>query len=87
MTRRAMWLWCLMVAALVGGCATDAHDAIMEGTPNAVAISYAGDLSDTAPLARQYCARYERVPVFLRSADNRAYYYCLAPGQGAPKGS
>lgn len=87
MTRYAAWLWALMLIALASGCATEVHDAIMQGTPNAVVISYVGDLSGTEPLAKQYCARYERDPVFLRSQDDNAYYYCLRPGEGAPKGS
>jgi hypothetical protein len=88
MTRCATGLLGLMLAALAGGCTGGgAEDKIMQGTSGAVAISYVGDVADTMPLARQYCARYERVPVFLRAKDDNAYYYCLTPGEVPPKSS
>lgn len=87
MTRNAARLLALAVLGATVGCAQDTHNAIMQGNANEVVISYYGDLSKTEPLARQYCARYERDPVFLTSKENNAYYFCVAPGGGSQKSS
>lgn len=93
MTQSAMRLLGLMLVAFAAGCADPSrelmtpHDAIMQGSANGVVISYYGDLSKTLPLAQQYCARYERVPVFLSTKENNAYYYCVRAGEGPQKTS
>jgi hypothetical protein len=79
MTRSAAKPLMLMLAALLGGCAAQAHDTVMQGDANGVAINYSGDIAETLPLARQFCARYERVPVLHVTRDENAYYFCVKP--------
>jgi hypothetical protein len=87
MSRNARRLFGLMLATTAVGCAQEVQDTIMKGNANEVVISYYGDLSKTEALARQYCARYERVPTFLTSNENNAYYFCVPPGGGTLKSS
>jgi hypothetical protein len=72
---------CLFWAlAALAGCAAPPHDVVMEGNADGVIISYTGDIALTEPLARQYCARYERVPVLHQSTDSNVVYFCVKPG-------
>lgn len=80
MTRRAAWLSISALAALSGGCTLPHHDAVMQGNANGVVINYVGDVAETQPLARQFCARYERVPVLHATKEDNAYYFCVKPG-------
>lgn len=52
----------------------------MQGNANGVLINYVGDIANTLPIARQHCARYERVPVLHDAKENRAIYFCVRPG-------
>jgi len=79
MTRSAAWLAVLVLVASIGGCTTPPHDAVMQGNVNGLAISYVGDIAETVPLARQFCARYERVPVLHETKEDNAYYFCVRP--------
>jgi len=79
MTRSAAKLSVLMLVALLGGCATQAHNTVMQGNANGVAINYIGDVAATLPLARQFCARYERVAVLHETKEDNAYYFCVKP--------
>jgi hypothetical protein len=75
MTRQAA----LLVVLIIGGCGMPHHDTVMQGNANGVVINFVGDLAETEPLARQYCARYERVPVFRQKKDENAFYDCVPP--------
>ena len=79
--RRAAWLLMSTLAAPVGGCAAPYHDTLMQGNANGVAINFVGDVAETLPLARQFCARYERVPVLHETKDDNAYYFCVKPAE------
>ncbi len=79
MTRRAAWLLVSVLAAPIGGCAPLHQDTVMQGNANGVAINFVGDVAGTLPLARQFCARYERVPVLHETKDENAYYFCVKP--------
>ena len=79
MTRGAAWPAALTLSALLCGCTIAPHDAVMHGTPNGVAINYVGDIAATVPLAQQYCAGYERVPVLHETKEEYAYYFCVPP--------
>jgi hypothetical protein len=70
----------LALASLSAACALPHQDAPMRGTADWVLISYAGDVSDTLPIARRHCAQYERQPVFEQAKDNNALYRCVKPG-------
>lgn len=52
----------------------------MQGNADGVVISYVGDIANTLPIARQHCARYERVPVLHDAKENHAVYFCVRPG-------
>lgn len=83
MTRSAAKLLGLTLAAMVGGCAAPHHDTVMQGDANGVVVNYFGDVAETLPLARQFCARYERVPVLHGTRDENAYYFCVKPGDAS----
>lgn len=70
----------LALAALSAACAMPHQDVPMRGTADWVLISYAGDVSDTLPIARRHCAQYERQPVLQQTKDNNALYRCVKPG-------
>jgi hypothetical protein len=77
MTRRAAWLLVSALAAPLGGCALPHPATVMQGNANGVAINFVGDVAETLPLARQFCARYERVPVLHETKEENAYYFCV----------
>ncbi|HTW53721.1 MAG TPA: hypothetical protein VME45_17655 [Stellaceae bacterium] len=79
MTRSAAKPLGLMLAALLGGCSAPHRDTVMQGDANGVTVNYFGDLAETLPLARQFCARYERVPVLHETKNENAYYFCVKP--------
>ena len=73
-TWRAVYGAALGIA--LGGCFPH-QDVAMGGNADGIAISYAGDLAATLPLARQHCAQFERVPVLHSTKENTAYYACV----------
>lgn len=64
----------------LGACAAPPQDVAMQGNADGVVISYVGDIANTLPIARQHCARYERVPVLHDAKENHAVYFCVRPG-------
>jgi hypothetical protein len=80
MTRRSARLFVLALGALGGGCTLAHQDVAMQGNADGVIINYFGDIAETLPLARQHCARYERVPVLHQTQDNNAIYFCVRAG-------
>ena len=81
MSRRAAALrFGLIFGPLLSACELPHHDTAMQGTADWVLISYAGDLSDTLPIARRHCAQYERQPVLRQSKENSVLYMCVKPG-------
>ncbi|HYM71523.1 MAG TPA: hypothetical protein VET89_00985 [Stellaceae bacterium] len=83
MTRRALELFGMAafgaLGAALAACAPPHKDTVMGGTADAVAIRFYGDLHETAPLARNYCAQYERVPQLRDSNDDIVNYACIRP--------
>jgi hypothetical protein len=63
------------LAAALGAC--EHHDAAMHGNADGVMISYAGDINETLPIARQHCGQYERIPVLRTIRDDAAIYACI----------
>ncbi|HVH80826.1 MAG TPA: hypothetical protein VM782_15630 [Stellaceae bacterium] len=72
--------WVVVLGVLTAGCTLDHQDTALRGGPDGVDIGYAGDINETLPLARQHCARYERVPLFRQAKENHAYYACVPKG-------
>ena len=55
----------------------------MRGGVDGVIISYVGDVADTLPIAKQHCARYERVPVLHQTTPDHVVYFCIKPPVGS----
>ena len=53
---------------------------VREGNADSVEISFSGDISNAMPLARKYCAQYERVPRYAMGALDGAVFDCVRPG-------
>jgi len=78
-TRRAVKLLLSLLATSVGGCVPPHNDTVMQGNANGVVVNFVGDVGQTLLLARQFCARYERIPVLHETKQENAYYFCLKP--------
>jgi hypothetical protein len=72
-----------LLAAALGGC-LQAQNHVMTGDENQVRIQYYGDIDATAPMARQYCAQFERVPQRRESDVDSVTYACIVPGRPGP---
>jgi hypothetical protein len=70
-------------SALQFGC-SGATPYIREGDANSVEIGYAQNVEETARLARGYCLRYERKPVFANADGDIAVYNCVATTPAQP---
>lgn len=79
MRRRAVRLLVSLLAASVGGCAPPHNATVMDGNANGVVVNFVGEVGQTLPLARQFCARYERIPVLHETKQENAYYFCVKP--------
>lgn len=82
MARYAVAMLVSTLAVLSAGC-VEHHDAVLQGNANGVTINYYGDVGETEPLARQFCARYERAPALHETKENNAYYFCVPPADAS----
>jgi hypothetical protein len=62
--------------AALAGC-TAPHPAILSGDANSVEVSYGGDVASALPLARQHCAKYERLPRLSDAGLDVAIFDCV----------
>jgi hypothetical protein len=46
------------------------------GTANSAEVGYSGDLAAATEVAKEHCARYERVPRYLDSSNDIAFFAC-----------
>ena len=69
------------IATLVAGCIPH-HDVALRGGVDWVAVSYAGDIAETLPAARRYCAQFERQPVLGKVNDDNVVYACIKANPG-----
>jgi len=58
------------------GC-TGAHPFVREGGANSVEVTFSGNVANALPLAREHCARYERVPRLVASEADLAIFDCV----------
>ena len=65
------------VGATLGGCAGP-HPYVSEGDDKSVAVNDGGNIESALPLARQYCARFERMPKLVDSGPDVAYFDCVS---------
>jgi hypothetical protein len=70
---------CLVLAlACAAGCAVQPR--LMRGDADGAQVEYDGtDLAAATAVARNHCARYERVPRYIDTALNVAAYRCVHP--------
>jgi hypothetical protein len=83
MARRFARSAALPSGLLLVACTAEPHNTAMQGNANGVIINYVGDIKDTLPIARQHCARYERVPVLMKTDDENATYACVQRPTGS----
>jgi hypothetical protein len=81
--RRLPRIFLLALGASLSACAPHENAVAMQGNADGVMINYVGAIAGTIPLARQHCARYERVPVLRETKENYAIYACVR-GNAAP---
>lgn len=65
-----------LIGAGLYGCISP-HPYIREGDANRVEVSYYGDVATTLPLAKEHCARFERVPRLSDPGVDIALYDCV----------
>jgi hypothetical protein len=72
----ALRLLCLfVVGSAAAGCPGQPY--LSDGDANSAAVGYIGnDVASATAVAREHCARYERVPRFLDAEENIAHYAC-----------
>jgi hypothetical protein len=75
----AKQMLCLIVACgAASACAGKPF--LLNGDANSAQVGYSGgNLAPATAVAKQHCARYERVPRFLESGENVAYFACENP--------
>jgi hypothetical protein len=83
MVWRSAGLMALAIGSLLGACTTPPQDAAIQGNADGVIIRYVGDVADTLPIAKQHCARYERVPVLHETKPERVVYFCIKRPTGS----
>jgi hypothetical protein len=67
-----------VLAVALAGC--EHQGVVRYGDARAVAIEYYGDnVEDANGPAREYCAEYGRIPHFVASSKNIAYFDCASP--------
>ena len=75
----ALRVLCVILAGWVAaGCAGKPY--LTSGDANSAAVGYSGnDPAVATAVAKDACARYERVPRFLNAQENVAYFACEPP--------
>jgi hypothetical protein len=64
-----------IAAAALGGCLVG-QPALQHGDEKSAEILYSGDVASTLPIAKRYCAGYERVARLVDTTPGIAYYAC-----------
>jgi hypothetical protein len=68
----------ILVGGAAAGCAGKPY--LASGDANSAAVGYGGnDPAVATAVAKDACARYERVPRFLNAQENVAYFACEPP--------
>ncbi len=73
--RPVLWLlWSILIGSIGGGCAEKPF--LSAGDANSAQVGYGHDLTAATEVAREHCARYDRVPRYLDSSENIAFFAC-----------
>jgi hypothetical protein len=67
-----------LAGVLATGCAGP-QPFLLQGDANAAEVGFASDIGTATLVAKQHCARYERVPRFLEAQENVAFFDCVRP--------
>lgn len=67
----------MAIGVALAGCATQPF--VASGDQKSVQVDFYGDVSAAWPLARQYCAQYQRTAKLSDSGDGIAVFDCLGP--------
>jgi hypothetical protein len=77
--RRLIWLvGGAGLAIALAGCAGP-QPFLLNGDADSAEVGFSGDPGSATPVAKQHCARYERVPHFVQADPNVAYFDCVKP--------
>ena len=68
----------LLLGALGSAC-IGPKPFLLQGDGNSAQVGYSGDIDAATLVARQHCARYERVPRFLEAQEDVAFFDCVRP--------
>ena len=68
----------VLAGVLSAGC-TAPKPFLLQGDASAAQVGFTGDIDAAALVAKQHCARYERVPRFLEAEENVAFFDCVHP--------
>jgi len=71
-------LFPILIGGLAAAC-TGPKPFLLEGDANSAQVGYSGDAESTTAVARQHCARYERIPRLLEAQENVAFFDCVRP--------
>jgi hypothetical protein len=68
----------LLLMLLIGGtnCGCAEKPFLSAGDANSAEVGYSRDLAAATEVAKEHCARYEKVPRYLESSENIAYFAC-----------
>lgn len=70
----------LMLGASLSAACTGPKPFLLQGDASSAQVGYTGGNIESATLvAKQHCARYERVPRFLEAGENIAFFDCVRP--------
>jgi hypothetical protein len=75
--RSALLIPLVPIAAIAAGCAGKPF--LSAGNANSAEVGYSTDLAAATEVAKEHCARYEKVPRYLDSSDNIAFFACEKP--------
>jgi len=64
-----------IAGAVLVGCLVG-QPALQHGDEKSAEILYSGDVASTLPVAKRYCAGYERVARLVDTTPGLAYYAC-----------
>jgi hypothetical protein len=65
-----------LLAALASGC-TAPHPYVRTGDQSSVEIGYGGNIESAQPVARQFCAQFDRMAQLADVGPDIAYFDCV----------
>jgi hypothetical protein len=63
----------------LGVACTGPKPFLLQGDASSAQVGYSGDVESATLVAKQHCARYERVPRFLEAQEDVAFFDCVRP--------